>query len=180
MTLNVQLSADDYRRYFAIIKKRQSSWSNTVIFAVACFAAIGVAFACSALASRETSNHIVIEIVGRYSLFAYAVGMFAFLLVESIIRRRSLGALLADTPHAFDPRTVVFDDEAVSITGKLSQVRWTWPAVTHLTVTKSLLCLWMGSQNAVLIPDRSFATEKIRKSVIAFIEGKIAAAKQRA
>jgi hypothetical protein len=106
--------------------------------------------------------------------------MFAFLLVESIIRRRSLGALLADTPHAFDPRTVVFDDEAVSITGKLSQVRWTWPAVTHLTVTKSLLCLWMGSQNAVLIPDRSFATEKIRKSVIAFIEGKIAAAKQRA
>jgi hypothetical protein len=38
----------------------------------------------------------------------------------------------------------------------------------------------MGSQNAVLIPDRAFATEKIRKSVIAFIEGKIAAAKQRA
>ena len=179
-TLSVQLNADDYRRYFAAAQRRQSSWSNTVIFAIALFAAIGVALAFRAVASLETSDRAVIEIVGRYSLFAYALGVLVFLLVGVIVRRRSVSSLLAGTPHTFDPKIIVLDDEAVSITGKLSEVRWTWPAFTQLTVAKDLLCVWIGSQNGVLIPDRAFATEEMRKSVIAFVEAKIAAAKQRA
>lgn len=151
-----------------------------MIFAIALFAAIGVAFAFRAVASLETSDRAVIEIVGRYSLFAYALGVLVFLLIGAIIRRKSVSSALAGTPHAFDPKTVVLDDEAVSITGKLSEVRWTWPAFTQLAVTKDLLCLWIGSQNGVLIPGRAFPTDDARKSAIVFIEEKIATAKQKA
>ena len=174
----MQLRADDYRRYFAIVGKRQSNWSNFTIFVITLFAAILVALAFRALASLETTDPATIELVGRYSLFAYAIGVLAFLLVGSIIRRRSIAITLATTPYAFDSKTIALDSESVSITGTLSEVRWTWPAITQLTVTKGLLCLWIGSQNAVIIPDRAFATEDARKSVIAFIEGKIAVAKQ--
>ena len=177
-TLNVQLNADDYRRYFAIIVKRQSTRFNTVMFAGAFFAAIAVAFAFRSLAALESADRAVIEIVGRYSLFAYGIGVIAVLLVESIIRRRSIGGMLAGTPHAFDPKTVVLDAHAVSIKGKLSDVRWTWPAFTELVVTNRMLCLWIGAQNAVIVPARAFATEEELRSVIAFIEGKIGAAKQ--
>jgi hypothetical protein len=176
--LNVQLSADDYHRYYAIIGKRQSSWSNSLMFAAAPFAAIAIAFAFRALASLETTDRAVIEIVGRYSLFAYAVGVFAILLLASIQRRRSISSTLASTPHAFDPKTIVVDDEAVSITGTLSNVRYTWPAFTEFTVAKGLLCLWIGPQSAGIIPERAFATDEERKSAIVFVESKITAAKR--
>ena len=174
----MQLSADDYHRYYAIIGKRQSSWSNIFMFAAALFAATAVAFAFRALASLETTDRVAIEIVGRYSLFAYAVGVFAIVLLASVQRRRSISSTLASTPHAFDAKTVVLDDDAVSIAGTLSNVRYTWPAFTQLTVTRQRLCLWIGAQSAVLVPVRAFASDEERRSAIAFIERKIAGARR--
>src|SRR5215831_3486099 len=120
-SLEVQLNADDYRRYFAIAGKRESGFSNAMIFVVALFLAIAVAFLFRALASLETQSPAAIELVGRYSLFAYLVGVLVYLMVGSIMRRRSIGRILAGTPHAFDSKTIVLDTDAVSITGKLSE-----------------------------------------------------------
>ncbi len=178
--LNVQLSADDYRRYFAVAGKRQSNWSNVAIFVIALFAAILVAFAFRAVATLETTDPVAIELIGSYSLFAYAFGVLVFLLVGAIVRRRSIAGLLAGTLNAFEPKTVVIAEDGISITGKLSHVTYSWPAIGQLTVTQGLLFLWIGSQSAGIIPERTFATEEMRKSAIAFIEGKIAAAKQSA
>jgi hypothetical protein len=175
--LDVQLSADDYRRFFAILGNRLSTRLNTLMFAVAFFAAIAIAFLFRALASLETSNSAAIELVGRYSLFVYLVGVVAILLLESVMRRRTLRSTLASTPYAFDPKTVVIAANAVSITGMLSEVRWTWPAISQHTMTRGLLCLWIGSQTAVIIPERTFPTEETKKSAIAFIAEKIAATK---
>lgn len=142
------------------------------------FAAILVALAFRALASFETSDPAAIELVGRYSLFAYAVGVLALLLVSSIIRRRGIASMLAGTPNAFEPKTIVIADDSVSIIGKLSQVTYSWPAIAQLTVARELMCLWIGSQSAVIIPERTFDTAEARKRAIVFIEAKIAAGKQ--
>lgn len=174
--LTVQLGSDDYRRYFAVVGKRQSSWSNFIVFLVAAFSAILVALAFRARASLETSDPATIELVGRFSLFAYAVGVLALLLLSSIIRRRGITRMLAGTLNAFEPKTVVIADDSVSIIGKQSQVIYTWPAITQLTVARELLCLWIGSQSAVIIPERTFETEEARRAAIVFIEAKIAAA----
>jgi hypothetical protein len=177
-TLTVQLNSDDYGRYFALVGKRQSSWSNFIIFLVAAFSAILVALASRALASLETTDSAAIELVGRFSLFAYAVGVLALLLLSAIIRRRGIAAMLAGTPNAFEPKTVVIADDSVAISGQLSQVTYTWPAIGQLTVARELLCLWIGTQSAIVIPARAFATDETRRSAIVFIEEKIAAAKK--
>jgi hypothetical protein len=170
-TLNVQFGADDYRRYFAVVGRRQqSSWLTFSIFVGALFSAILVGFAFRSLASLETSDRVAIEIAGRYSLFAYAVGVYVFLGLALFMRRRSLFNAVASTPHAFDPKTIVLDDDAVSITGILSNTRYTWRAFSQVTVARGLLFLWIGSQTAVVIPEHAFATDEIRKSAIAFVE----------
>jgi hypothetical protein len=72
----------------------------------------------------------------------------------------------------------VLDDDAVSVAGALSNVRYTWPAFSQLTASRGLLCLWIGPQNAVVIPERAFASDEARKNAIAFAQSRIVAAKQ--
>jgi len=71
----------------------------------------------------------------------------------------------------------VIDNEAVSMTGALSNVRWSWPSFTQFTVARGLFCLCIGSQSPVIIPERAFASENARNSAIAFIKSKLDAAK---
>jgi hypothetical protein len=176
-TLNVQLTAQDYAQYFALANKRQSTWANALVFLIAFSAAILVALSFRFLASLETSYPAAIELTGRYSLFAYLVGVFAMLLASWIMRRRSIASALSGTPNAFAPKTVVIDADTVSMSGELSEVRWSWPSFTQFTVARGLLCLWIGSQSAVIIPERAFASVDTRNSAIAFIKSKLDAVK---
>jgi YcxB-like protein len=171
--LQVQLSADDYSRYFAAVGKRQSTWIDFSIYAGAFFVAIPVALAARAVAALETSNPVAIELAGRCSLFAFFAGLITLGLALSIMRRRAIAATLSGTPNAFDSKTVVLDENAVAITGKLSQVRWTWPAISRVTAERDLVLLWIGPQNAVVIPDRAFANTEARDSAIAFAHSMI-------
>jgi hypothetical protein len=177
-TLQVQFSVDDYRRFLSVVGKRQSNWVNFIVFIAALFSAVAVAFVFRALAARETADSVAIELAGRYSLFAYAAGVFAILVLASFMRRRAISSSLAGTPNAFDPKTIVLDNDAVSVAGALSNVRYTWPAFSQLTVSRGLLCLWIGPQNAVVVPERAFTSDEARKIAIAFIQAKIVAAKQ--
>jgi len=174
--LQVQLSADDYRRYFALVGKRQSNWIDLSIYAGAFFAAIPVALAARALAALETSSPIAIELAGRFSLFAFFAGLIILGLAFSIMRRRAIAATLSATPNAFDLKTVVLDENAVAITGKLSQARWSWPAISRVTAERGLVLLWIGSQSAVVIPDRAFASAEARNDAVAFARARIAQA----
>jgi len=178
--LQVELNADDYRQYFALIGKRQSTWSNSVVYLIAIFAAVPVALLFRLLASLEIGNRDAIELVGLCSLIAYVAGLIALNIAGWIIRRRSIADSLAGTPNAFAPKTVVIDADAVSISGALSDVRWTWAAFTHFTVTQGLLCLWIGPQGGVIIAARAFPSDDARRSAIAFIQGKLDAAKKAA
>ena len=174
----MQFSVDDYRRYFAIVGKRQSNCVNFIVFVAAAFSAVAVAFVFRALAARETADAVAIELAARYSLFAYAAGVFAILVLAALLRRRGISSSLASTPNAFEPKTIVLDDDAVSIAGALSNVRYTWPAFSQLTASRGLLCLWIGPQSAVVIPERAFTSDEARKSAIAFAQARIVAAKQ--
>lgn len=165
-SIQVQLTADDYARYFAIIGKRQSNWPNFLIYVGAFAAAIPVAFAARAFADIETGNPKSIELAGLVALLAFFGGIIALAVAASLIRRRAIAGALAATPHAFDAKTVTLDETGVSIRGKLSEVTWTWPAITRLTVERDLVLLWIGAQNAVVIPDRAFAGAGDRKSVV--------------
>jgi hypothetical protein len=68
----------------------------------------------------------------------------------------------------------VLDQNGISITGKLSQASWTWPAITRMTTEQGLMLFWIGSQNAAIIPDRAFSDAGARDSTIAFARARIA------
>ena|SRR5579871_3050326 len=175
--LTVQLTVEDYRRYFALVGKRQSNWITLTVLVAVLFAAILVALLFRTSASWETTDPAAIELVGRYSLLAYATGVGAILVLGSLLRRRGIMTTLASTPHAFDPKTILMDENTVAITGTLSEVRYAWPAFTQVTAARELLCLWIGPQSAVIIPYRAFASNEALRAAIAFIEQKIAAVK---
>jgi len=174
--LQVQLSTDDYGRYFAIVGKRQSNLADFSIYVGAFFMAIPVGLAARAMTALETSDPIAIELAGRYSLFAFFAGLITLGLALSIMRRRAIAATLSATPNAFHSKTVVLDENAVAITGKLSQVSWAWPAISGVTAARDLVLLWIGPQNAVVIPDRAFASPEARDNAVAFARARIAQA----
>ena len=174
--LQVQLSPEDYARYFAIVGKRQSTWTNLAIYAGAFFMAIPAALAGKALAALETASPVAIGLVGRFSLFAFFAGILTLTLAMWLVRRRAMAGALSSTPNAFDSKTVVLDENDVSITGKLSQARWTWPAITRVTAEQGLVLFWIGSQNAVIISDRAFPSPEARNAAIAFARARISQA----
>jgi hypothetical protein len=174
--LQVQLNRDDYVRYFAIVEKRQSNWTDFSIYVGTFFMAIPVALAARAIAALETSDPIAIELAGRCSLLAFFAGLITLGLALSIMRRRAVAATLSATPNAFHLKTVVLDENAVAITGKLSQVSWTWPAISRVTAERGLVLLWIGPQNAVVIPDRAFASPEARDNAVAFARASFARA----
>ena len=174
--LQVQLGPEDYARYFAIVGKRQSTWTNHAIYASAFFMAIPAALAGKALAALGTASPIAIDLVGRFSLLAFFAGVVTLTLAMWLIHRRAIAGALSAVPNAFDAKTVVLDEDAVSITGRLSQARWTWPAITRMTAEQGLLLFWIGSQDAMIIPDRAFANSAARDDTIAFARARIAQA----
>jgi len=139
--------------------------------------AIPAALAAEALAALETASPIAIDLVGRFSLFAFFAGILTLTLAMWLVRRRAIAGALSAVPNAFDAKTVVLDENGVSITGKLSQARWTWPAITGVTAAQDLVLLWIGSQNAAIIPDRAFADSDTRNKAIAFARASVARAK---
>lgn len=172
--LQVQLSQDDYAKYFAVVGKRQSDQINLAIYVGAFFLAIPVALVSRAMAAFETSSPTTIEIAGRFSLFAFVAGLLTFVLALWIIRRRWIANTVSAIPNAYESKTVTLDDSEIAITGKLSKTAWTWPAITHVSDEQGLVLFWIGPQNAVAIPDRAFADAAAKASAFAFARDRIA------
>jgi len=175
--LAVQLSADDYARYMAIFQKRQSSTANSAIFTGALLIAIPVAFAARSVAALETADHIAIDIAGFSGLFGCLTGFLTLGLALWIIRRRAIGAIPSSIPNAYEKKTVTLDERALTIAGNLSQASWSWPAISSVTAQQGLVLFWIGSLNAMIIPDRAFPNADARAEAIAFAEAMIAQTK---
>jgi hypothetical protein len=171
--LQVQLTPDDYARYDAVVAKYQSNWTNFAIYAGSYFMAIPAALVAEGLAAFRTESPAVISLVGRFSLFAFLAGLITLTLAFWILRRRIIATTLSSTLNAFDATTIRLDESAVTMTDKLSQARWTWPAITGVTAERGLVLLWIAMQSAVIIPDRSFESLEARDGAIAFARGKI-------
>lgn len=173
--LQVQLGPDDYARYVAVAGKRQSTWIDLAIYTSVFFMAFPASLLFKVLATRESDDALTIEMIGRFTLIAFFAGLATLILALWAVRRRAIGTALSATPNAFDEKSVVLDEHDISITGKLSQARWSWPAITGITAEQGLVLFWVGSQSAVMVPDRAFTTIEARDEAIAFARARIVA-----
>jgi len=175
--LLVTLTPDDYARYDVAAGKRQRGWATFAIYAGSYFMAIPASLVAEALAGSQTGSPVVIALVGRFSLFAFFAGLVTLTLAVWIMRRRAFAATLSSTPNAFDVRTILFDESTVTMTGELWQGQWNWGAITEVTAEQGLVLLWIGTQSAVVIPDRAFASPEARGGAISFARNRIAQAR---
>src|SRR5215831_5365745 len=71
------LTASDYVAYAAAIDRYSRSWTTFSISLVVLFSAIPVALLFRLLAAERSQNTEMIEMAGRYSLFAFLLGILA-------------------------------------------------------------------------------------------------------
>lgn len=175
--LAVQLNAGDYAQYMAIFQKRQSSTADSAIFTGALLIAIPVSFAARGVAALEAADPVAVELAGVSGLFGCLTGFLTLGLALWIARRRSMRAMPSRIPNAYEEKTVTLDERSITVTGKLSQASLSWPAISSVTAQQGLVLFWIGSLNAVIVPDRAFPNADARATAIAFAEARIAQAK---
>ena len=174
--VQVQLTRDDYQRFFSVAERRQSTWTNNALYLSAFALALPVAFAARAFAASESPNPLDVELAGLVGLLAFFAGFLAFLAAYSLQRRFAIGASFAHTPGVFDDVEMVLDVGGVTTNSRLSRVHRSWSAFTRVTAENGLVLLWIGPQFAILIPDRAFADAAQRDSAIAFARARVAPA----
>ena len=173
LVVSYAVSADDYRRYSALVnRRRQSRHANLGIYVALLFGAIPVALAFrfwwTNLSGRAG------DLIGEASLFAYLIGVFATLVAGSIMSRLTMSRVLSGAVGALGAKTALFDANAVTLTGQFSEVRLQWAAIQRFTLESDLLLLWIDSYSAFAIPSRSFENPAACKAVVAFIRARLA------
>jgi hypothetical protein len=168
------LTASDYMAYAAAVDRRSRSWAGFSTSVAVWFGAIPVALLFRTLAAQRTQNAELIEMVGRSSLFAFGLGVFAswigFAISTRLARRKHYKRLASQ----LGSRTVVLETSGITLTSGTSRSTWQWNAVTGFSGRRDLLLIWIVQGTAIAIPCRCLDDEGAREAVQAFVRARMA------
>jgi hypothetical protein len=170
-------TADDYARYAAAVERRGRSWTTFNIFAASFFCAIPVALWFRALAAQILNNSEAIETAGRFSLYAFVLGVIATLISAYIVQHIKRKRYYKTAVWTRDTWTTVLDRSGISMSSNGSEWKTPWAALQRCTREHELLLVWLGLASAVSIPCRSFASKEACDQAIAFIRARLAEAR---
>ena len=174
--ITYDVTADDYARYAASVERRRSSWTNVNIFVATFFCAIPVALWFHALAAQSLDDSEAIEIAGRFSLYAFALGVIATIIAGYIIRHIERKKYYK-TAVAGGRRTAVIDRSGIAVSADGSQWKAPWAAFQRCTRERGLLLVWHSAWSAVSIPLPSFESKDACDKAFAFIGARLAEAR---
>jgi hypothetical protein len=167
------MTADDYARYFAMRSRHESRWINFIAYIAGLFSAIPLALLFRFIGARLSGDPVAGELIGQFSLASFLLGTVAMVIAGSFVRRMAIRKYLTGTPNVFESKTAVLDASGVTLTGQISQTMWRWAAVSRSTCEKELLLIWIGQSAAVVIPRRSFASDRAWEAAKAFIRARL-------
>jgi len=173
IAVTFNMTADDYARYFAIVRRRDGRRANFTAYILALFGAIPVALAFRYLALHWSYDSVAVDLAGRCSVFAFLFGAFTMVAAGSILSRMSVSRYLSGAQRAFESRKAVFDAKGLAVTGRISEASWQWAAVARVTVERGLLLIWVGQREAVAIPCRCFGSDDAFAKAQAFIRASL-------
>jgi hypothetical protein len=173
LTVAFEMTADDYRRAFAVANRHQSVPYGYLAYLAALFAAIPVALAFRFVGKGLSGDAAAADLIGRYSLFAYMLGAIAMVVAGLLLNRRAVARHLDKMLNAYAPKTVIFDAAGVTLTGQLSQASWLWAAISGVSDERGLLLIWIGSSPVVVIPRGSLGDDGAREAAYAFIRARL-------
>jgi len=173
ITVNFDLTADDYARYAAAVERRSRSWLAFNISIAVLFCAIPAAFLFRWLAAQRLDDTEAIEIVGKYSLFAFGLGIFTCWIGWSLIgwvgRRRYFTTQL----DSLEAQTAELDHTGITVIRKGARSTYEWIRIPRCTLERSLLLVWITPYTAVAIPSRCFGSDAACKTAMAFVSARL-------
>jgi|SRR5215475_9695517 len=173
------LTARDYVTYAAAIDRRTRSWAGFTISVLVLFCAVPVALLFRTLAEQHTHDIEMVEMVGRSSLFAFALGVFVTWIGAAIGTRLARRKYYTGLARPGDSRTVVLEPSGITLTSRTSQSNLQWSAVTGVSGMRDLFLIWIVQGAAIAIPSRCFADDGARGAAQAFVRARMAEAKAR-
>jgi hypothetical protein len=174
ITLQSAMTQDDYARYSAVMRRRQSSLTSTALYAGTFFMAVPTALVLRSIGQHLASEPSDADLIGKSSLFAFMLGVLALVLAGAIARRLALRNYVKGALNALGSKTVILDATRVTVIGQVSQSSWRWAAISQLILERGLILILIGGRNAFAIPDRSFESSAARDAAIAFIRARLA------
>ena len=174
------LTARDYMAYAAAIDRRSRSWAGFTISVAVLFGAIPVALLFRTLAAERTHDAELIEMVGRSSLFAFALAILTSWIGAAISTRLARRKYYKTWASQLDSRTVVLEPSGITLTSRTSQSNLQWSAVTGVSGMRELLLIWIVQGAAIAIPSRCFGDDGAHDTAKAFVRARMAEVKARA
>jgi hypothetical protein len=176
IAVTFNMTADDYAKYFAVLSRRESSWTHLFGYLTVFFAAIPVALAFRSIGQHLSVDSAAVELIGYLSLTAFLLGIFATIAAGVVVRRIAVKRHLTGTLNAFESKTAVFDATGLTLTGQISQANWQWAAVSSFSNENDLFLIWIARSSAVAIPRRSFGSDQASRAADTFIRARVAEA----
>ena len=173
------LTARDYVTYAAAIDRRTRSWTGFTTSVLVLFCAVPAALLFRTLAGQRSHDIEMIEMVGRSSLFAFALGVFASWIGAAIGTRLARRKYYEGLARPEDSRTVVLETSGITLTSRTSQSNLQWSAVTGVSGMRDLLLIWISHGTAIAIPSRCFGDDGARDAAKAFVRARMADVKAR-
>jgi len=173
LTVAFEMTADDYRRAFAVTNRHQSVPYGYLAHLAALFAAIPVALAFRFVGKAMSGDGAAADLIGRFSLFAFVLGAIAMVVAGLFLHRRVVARHIDKRLNAYLPKTVIFDATGVTLMGQLSQASWRWAAIGGISDERGLLLVWIGNSPVVVIPRRSLGDDGAREAAYAFIRARL-------
>jgi hypothetical protein len=144
------------------------------------FSAIPTALLFRTLAARRTPDAALVEMVGRFTLFAFALAILACWVGAAIGNRLARWKQYNALASQSDVRTIVLENSGISLTSQTSQSTLQWSAITGFSVKGELFLLWISQVSGIAIPARSLGDDAARLAAQAFIRARLAEVRPRA
>jgi hypothetical protein len=168
------LTARDYAAYAAAIDWRSRSWAGFTISVAVLFSAIPVALLFRTLAAQRTHDAELIELVGRSSLFAFALAILASWIGAAISTQLARRKYYNRWASQSNSRTVVLETSGITLTSRTSYSNLQWSGVTGISGIRDLLLIWIVQGAAIAIPSRCFGDDGARDAAKAFVRARMA------
>jgi hypothetical protein len=152
------LTARDYVAYAAAIDRRSRSWAGFTISVAVLFSAIPVALLFRTLAAQRTHDAELIELVGRSSLFAFALAILASWIGAAVSTQLARRKYYKRWASQSDSRTVVLEPSGITLTSRTSHSNLQWSAVTGISGMRDLLLIWIEQERRSRFPPAVLAT----------------------
>jgi YcxB-like protein len=173
MELTYRLSREDHRRFARLAcarvmghAKRVSGWHSRPAVLTLAVVLLGMAFLIYLLFAK-----LISEFGYFLALCAYLWGALCMWLCIWLTQRWLNKNLLSDNSRSLNEVQLKLVGDGIESSDRVTASRFGWQAFTEVSESGDLVILWLDRAQAVLVPQRAFASEDMRRTFIDTVRG---------